>query len=419
VSDAVASPDAAPLRVAVIGAGARAQDHLAAIARLPRHWQLLGICDARAERAQAAATQYGVPAFGDPLELLDAVRPNAALVIVPPDGHHPLVLAAAERGVHVLTEVPISISLPLADLMIDACRRHQVILEVAENVWRRPVEQLRREVIRRGLLGNPTLARLSYTSGSYHGLSAVLELLDGQPEQVWGWRRDLPTLPQLDLTGRPRVYHDWEFGLYRWPRDPASGQDGPTLLYEQPPRPGGQNAWEIMGPGGRTLGNDVFLAESSDGVLRERRFSTHWEHELVDGQERPARLVLPTDPPIVWENPLLSMGLPESAASLRHFAEVWQLLDFHQAILSGSAPRYGAAAGRRDLELLIALRESARQGSTAVALPLRAETEHERALHASYRQTYGHDPLTQWRDAIGQLYPRGGITHGITGTVGR
>ncbi|HEY8746073.1 MAG TPA: hypothetical protein VIU62_23530, partial [Chloroflexota bacterium] len=68
-----------------------------------------------------------------------------------------------------------------------------------------------------------------------------------------------------------------------------------------------------------------------------------------------------------------------------------------------------------DLELLIALRESARRGSTAVTLPLVAETEHERTLHASYRQTYGHDPVTQWREAIGQLYPRGGITHGITG----
>lgn len=419
MSDAAASPNVAPLRLAVIGAGARAQEHLAAIARLPEHWHLSGICDARPERAQAAAERYGVPAFSDPLALLDATQAAAVLVIVPPDGHHPLVLAAAERGVHSMTEVPISISLPLADMMIDACRRCHVVLEVAENVWRRPVEQLRREVIRRGLLGAPTLARLTYTSGSYHGLSAVLEVLEGQPERVWGWRRDLPTLPQLDLTGQPREYHDWEFGLFRWPVDAATGKEGPTLLYEQPPRPGGQNAWEIVGPGGRTLGNDVWLAESTNGVLRERRYSMQWETELVDGQERPARLVLPTAPAVVWENPLLSLGLPESATSLGGFAEVWQLLDFHQAIVSDSPPRYGGAAGRRDLELLIALRESARRGGAEVALPLRSETDHERALHATYRQTYGHDPLTQWREAISQLYPRGGITHGITEPAGR
>ncbi|HEY8743404.1 MAG TPA: Gfo/Idh/MocA family oxidoreductase, partial [Chloroflexota bacterium] len=264
---ALTPPPPAPLRLAVIGAGARAQEHLAAVASIPQYWQLSGVCDARPERAQAAAEQYGVPAFGDPLQLLSDSRADAVLVIVPPDGHHPLVLAAAERGVHVLTEVPISISLPLADLMIEACRRNRVVLEVAENVWRRPVEQLRREVIRRGLLGDPTLARLTYTSGSYHGLSAVLELLEGQPQQVWGWRHDLPTLPQLDLTGQPREYHDWEFGLFRWPDDATSGREGPTLLYEQPPRPGGQNAWEVVGPGGRTLGNDVLLAESTDGYL--------------------------------------------------------------------------------------------------------------------------------------------------------
>jgi predicted dehydrogenase len=132
-------PTSPPLRVAVIGAGARAQDHLAAIARMPQYWQLSGVCDARPDRAQAASEQHGVPAFGDPLQLLSDTRADAVLVIVPPDGHHPLVLAAAERGVHVMTEVPISISLPLADLMIEACRRSHVVLEVAENVWRRPV----------------------------------------------------------------------------------------------------------------------------------------------------------------------------------------------------------------------------------------------------------------------------------------
>src|SRR4051794_24142788 len=99
-------------RIAVAGAGARAQNHLTAIARLPRYWQLAGVSDVRADRAAAAGEQFGAPAFADPLRMLDETRPDALFVVVPPDGHHPLAMAAAERGIHVVCEVPISISLP-------------------------------------------------------------------------------------------------------------------------------------------------------------------------------------------------------------------------------------------------------------------------------------------------------------------
>ncbi|MBI3970464.1 MAG: Gfo/Idh/MocA family oxidoreductase, partial [Chloroflexi bacterium] len=129
---------AEPLRIAVAGAGTRAQVHLAAIAATPAYWQLAGMCDVRPERAEAAGRQYAAPSFGDPVTMLEETRPDALYVVVPPDGHHPLTLAAAERGVHVITEVPISITLPLADLMIDACRRHGVVLEVAESIQRSP-----------------------------------------------------------------------------------------------------------------------------------------------------------------------------------------------------------------------------------------------------------------------------------------
>ncbi|MGH2352227.1 MAG: Gfo/Idh/MocA family protein, partial [Chloroflexota bacterium] len=109
--DLRANPGAQPpLRIAVAGAGTRAQVHLAAIASLPAYWQLAGVCDVRPERAEAAGRQYDVPNFGDPISLLEQTHPDALYVVVPPDGHHPLTLAAAERGIHVITEVPISIT---------------------------------------------------------------------------------------------------------------------------------------------------------------------------------------------------------------------------------------------------------------------------------------------------------------------
>ena len=381
---------------------------------------MAGVSDVRADRAQAAGEQFGAPAFGNPIAMLEETRPDALFVVVPPDGHHPLTIAAAERGIHVITEVPISISLPLADLMIDACRDRGVVLEVAENAVRRPVERLRQEVVRRGLLGPPTVARLTYTSGSYHGIGAVCAALgeagEALPERVWGWRHDLPMPPHVDFTGLEKRAHDWECGVFRWTGAAGPGAEGTlTLLYEQPPRPGGRNAWEVSGPLGRTAGEEVTLLTSADGRLSERRYTMQRQTGVVNGVEALARMVLPTDPPVVWENPYVSLGMPGAPEHDRELVDCAQLVDFYHSIIDGPPPAYTAQRARRDLELLIALRESARHSSAPMDLPLREITDHERALHATYRQTYGHDPLTGWREALGHLYPRGGITHGVVG----
>jgi predicted dehydrogenase len=381
--------------------------------------------------------------------MLDVARPDALFIVVPPDGHHPLAIAAAERGIHVITEVPISISLPLADMMIAACREHKVVFEVAENAIRRPAERLRQEVVREGLLGAPTVARMTYTSGSYHGIGAVLATLgeagETLPARAWGWRHDLPALPSVDFTGLEKRTHDWEFGVFRWAdqgvltptlsqgerglsplplgeaaRRAGEGADHPglTLLYEQPPRPGGRNAWEINGPRGRTVGEEVVLLESNDGRLSERRLTMQRETAVVNGVEALARMFLPADPPVVWENPYAALGIPATPEGDRELVDCAQLVDFYHSVVDGAPAAYGAARARRDLELLMAVRDSARHGSAPVDLPLRSVTGHERALHEAYRQTYGHDPVTEWRDAFTQLYPRGGITHGVVGAAG-
>src|SRR5437879_6359348 len=56
-------------------------------------------------------------------------------------------------------------------------------------------------------------------------------------------------------------------------------------------------------------------------------------------------------------------------------------------------PADGAANARRDVELWLALRESARRGNAWVNLPLDGPTELEQRLQAEYRRRYGSDPL--------------------------
>jgi hypothetical protein len=116
---------------------------------------------------------------------------------------------------------------------------------------------------------------------------------------------------------------------------------------------------------------------------------------------------------VVWENPLLGRWTPVEKGRPGDLSAAWQLVSFYESIVEKKPAWYGAAAGRRDIELLIALRDSARHGSLSVDLPLRETTAHEEALHEQYRHTYGHDPVHEWREALTKLYPRGGITHGV------
>jgi hypothetical protein len=306
------------------------------------------------------------------------------------------------------------------------------VLEVAENAVRRPVERLRQAVVRAGLLGPVTVARMTYTSGSYHGIGAICaamgEVGETLPARAWGWGHDLPMPPNVDFTGLEKRTHEWECGVFRWAPIPGeeSGERGAgdagdasaaglTLLYELPPRPGGRNAWEVSGPTGKTGGEEVILLESTDGRLRERRLAMQRETERRDGVEVLARMVLPSDPPVVWENSYAHLGILALPEHDRDLVDCAQLVDFYHSVVDGREPGYGPRRARRDLELLLALRESTRHGSAAVDLPLRAITDHERALHDTYRQTYGRDPVAEWRQVLGQRYPRGGITHGVVG----
>src|SRR5438876_6373249 len=110
------------LKIAVVGAGRRAQSHLNAISRMTDRYQLVGVCDVEDARAEEAAAKYGGTAYTHPLQMLEAARPDLLTVVVPPEGHHVLACAAAERGVHVISETPFAISLPCVDLMIQAAR---------------------------------------------------------------------------------------------------------------------------------------------------------------------------------------------------------------------------------------------------------------------------------------------------------
>jgi len=145
-------PIVGPVRVALVGCGRISRNHLDAIARVDGI-ELVAVADIDAERAKAVATEQGVPGFTSLEEMLAAV-PSDLVSICTPSGLHPqLGIMAARAGRHVLTEKPMAISLAGADDLVQACDAAGVHLFVVKQNRLNPPIQLLRRAIDKGRFG--------------------------------------------------------------------------------------------------------------------------------------------------------------------------------------------------------------------------------------------------------------------------
>ncbi len=94
------------LRVAVVGAGWIAADHVGELLRRD-DVQVVGVCDLDRARAEGLAPP-GATVYGRFEELLDRGQPDALWVCTPPLAHREPAVAALARGIHVYLEKPIA-----------------------------------------------------------------------------------------------------------------------------------------------------------------------------------------------------------------------------------------------------------------------------------------------------------------------
>ncbi len=139
-------------RIALVGCGRISRNHFDAIARVDG-LDLVAVADIVAERAERAGTERGVPWYTSLDAMLKAV-PCDVLAVCTPSGLHPdHGIAAAERGVHVVCEKPMAIRLDSADALVDACQTHGVQLFVVKQNRLNPAIQLLKRAIDKGRFG--------------------------------------------------------------------------------------------------------------------------------------------------------------------------------------------------------------------------------------------------------------------------
>lgn len=139
-------------RVALVGCGRIAKNHFDAISRVDGV-NIVAVADVIPERAAAAGVANGVPSFASLEEMLAAVECDIVTVATPSGLHPAHGIIAASTGKHVVSEKPMAISLAGADALIDACRDAGVRLFVVKQNRLNPAIQLVKRAVEKGRFG--------------------------------------------------------------------------------------------------------------------------------------------------------------------------------------------------------------------------------------------------------------------------
>jgi predicted dehydrogenase len=177
-------------RVAVVGAGAFGRNHLRVI-RESELAELAGVYDLDPSRCQAAAAEFGCPAYASLEEIAGSAE--AAIVAVPTSHHMEVACRLMDAGLDLMVEKPIAVTTEEARRMVAAASSRGRILQVGHLERFNPAVQALTRIVTRPLFFE--IHRLSiFTPRSLdvdvvadlmiHDLDIVLSMTGVMPEEV-------------------------------------------------------------------------------------------------------------------------------------------------------------------------------------------------------------------------------------------
>ena len=133
-------------RVALVGCGRISRNHFDAIDKL-EGLEVSAVCDVVEERARQAGEEQGVPWFTSYEKMLADATADVVAICTPSGLHPQHGMMAAKAGKHVVSEKPMAISLTAADELVAACDAAGVhLFVVKQNRLNTPVQLLKRAV---------------------------------------------------------------------------------------------------------------------------------------------------------------------------------------------------------------------------------------------------------------------------------
>ncbi|MCK4640434.1 MAG: Gfo/Idh/MocA family oxidoreductase [Candidatus Marinimicrobia bacterium] len=133
--------------IALIGCGRISGKHLESISQLKNDLKLVAVCDIVKERAKDAGEKYGVDWYTDYQKMLECDDIDVVSICTPSGLHPEHGIAAAKRGIHVVAEKPMAITLEGADQLIHTCDQEKVqLFVVKQNRLNTTMQLLKRAV---------------------------------------------------------------------------------------------------------------------------------------------------------------------------------------------------------------------------------------------------------------------------------
>jgi len=176
------------LSIAIVGCGKIADQHVAAIRRIP-DVQIVSLCDRELLMARQLGERFGIPrCFGDVGEMLRETKPQAVHITTPPQGHFTLAKQCLAAGSHVYLEKPFTVTAPEAQTLIGQAQAGGLKITAGHN-YQFTLEMLRmRTLVREGFLGGRAVHLESHWSYDLGDTSYVGPLLGNREH----WVRKLP-----------------------------------------------------------------------------------------------------------------------------------------------------------------------------------------------------------------------------------
>ena len=184
------------VRWGLIGCGDIARKRVAPALRDSEFCELIAVARARVELAESCARELGARRwYSEWQQMLMDYEIDAIYVATPVHLHAEQVIAAAERGKHVLCEKPMALDVAQCDRMIAVCRSNDVKLGVAYYRHFYPAVRRVKELLASGELGVPVVVQMN-----------AFEWFDPKPSDARAW------LLRKELSGGGPMF---DFGCHR------------------------------------------------------------------------------------------------------------------------------------------------------------------------------------------------------------
>jgi len=176
------------VRVAIVGCGRIADQHVQAVHRIPGS-RIVAVCDHEPLMARQLAGRFGIAGcFADVEDMLRATSPDVVHITTPPQSHHLLGQQCLEAGSHVYLEKPFTVTAAEAESLVDLAQRRGLSVTAGHNYQFTPEMLEMRRLVEQGFLGGRPVHLESHWSYDLGDLSYVGPLLGNANH----WVRRLP-----------------------------------------------------------------------------------------------------------------------------------------------------------------------------------------------------------------------------------